>query len=1080
MAMITGTWAQRCAADADARDWAMTYGRGEFYYSKKWGQLTAVADGTTTLSEVADALTTGTATPYQAALAASFWVDAADYLAVGAHADSADARNGHPQPGLADDYGQVPWLSDPDEVAATQARQAVADAVLAEARQIHQDAVDAEHDHRRWLEANDEDEYHAAGHAAAVAADVEGAWRTAVGVAYDHICAEYGNDGPPEADRHISAEDRAAQWRAIEAIAERLGLPTGPVNQAVQEVAERYGRDHTDTQTLGQPDWDQVADQWAEYQAEQQTYRDGAARAAAAAALEAQVESWGPAEMTDADLRMEASSADEATGMTAAQLRGESGDTWVALNPGAGWAADEDVTAGRVLHTHNAVANREELADALHTELADALDQARAQLAAGDVAEVDRPAHEAWIELLEAELTDENAVGWQAMVNTPVPGYVAAQGPAAVAEYWAKAADEATRTHPTSARSESQSAHAEAAAQWAAAWYEARRDEQRPAVHTQAGDVANDTPASEPSAAGDLSVPDELARGGDPELAGKTAAWVAAEAAVTERWLAAEQASRTAETVCSEDPLPPLVERGEAAPQQEAFDADLRDGAPPRNVVAADAAVQELAELVAEDQGRGWVTAEDVAFARWASGDADSDRNSAQPIPPLHAEVATDELNPADRTGADLRLAIDAGHPPWIGLELPALSPDEQAIRAITRATDRWPDAWTSPPPVFNPNHGGFYHYPWQEDGAEVETDELSPADAAVHAAATADLSALQGATVDTVHINGSAITPVEEAGPVLKAASRTLSATETQRAVAESYPQEYSLADDAYDYAFHHGGGEDLPPVPAEYTEYPDAHRSGPAPAGAEELAGELRAELAEALDQARAQLEAGDVPEVERAAHEARIELLETELAVDAVTDTVDEGNWAKGAPREAETVQRSSDPMFAQHLAELIHALDAAPGSDLYPSDVDATADPAPPGPEVAAKTASWMTAEAARTEQWLIDNAPEGADDPPERSSRHAEDCLGCEHMPGAVHCMTEDLNVPWRGTTPPGEEPPGKPSAADAVAAAHTAVTADTHRAVEELDAQGARTAADRHAQLPDTAEQAPTMDAEAS
>lgn len=116
------------------------------------------------------------------------------------------------------------------------------------------------------------------------------------------------------------------------------------------------------------------------------------------------------------------------------------------------------------------------------------------------------------------------------------------------------------------------------------------------------------------------------------------------------------------------------------------------------------------------------------------------------------------------------------------------MSPDDEAIRAITRATDRWPYAWTSPPPVFNPNHGGFYHYPWQEDGAEVETDELSPADAAVHAAATADLSALQGTTVDTVHIDGSAITPLEETGPVLEAASRTPSATETQRAVAAAH----------------------------------------------------------------------------------------------------------------------------------------------------------------------------------------------------------------------------------------------------------------------------------------------------
>jgi hypothetical protein len=87
----------------------------------------------------------------------------------------------------------------------------------------------------------------------------------------------------------------------------------------------------------------------------------------------------------------------------------------------------------------------QELAGALRHELADALDQARARLAAGDVPEVDRPAHQAQIELFEAEL------------------------------------------------------------------------------------------------AGDEAIPKQLARGGgDPVLAGKTAAWLAAEAAATQRWIAAD------------------------------------------------------------------------------------------------------------------------------------------------------------------------------------------------------------------------------------------------------------------------------------------------------------------------------------------------------------------------------------------------------------------------------------------------------------------------------------------------------------------------------------------------------------
>ncbi|MGH3608507.1 MAG: hypothetical protein ACRDRD_10545 [Pseudonocardiaceae bacterium] len=53
--------------------------------------------------------------------------------------------------------------------------------------------------------------------------------------------------------------------------------------------------------------------------------------------------------------------------------------------------------------------------------------------------------------------------------------------------------------------------------------------------------------------------------------------------------------------------------------------------------------------------------------------------------------------------------------------------------------------------------------------------------------------------------------------------------------------------------------------------------------------------------------------------------------------------------------------------------------------------------------------------------------------------HAKDCFGCEHVPGAAHCMTEELNEPWRGNTP-AEESSGKPTAADAVQRAHHAAT----------------------------------------
>lgn len=270
------TWAQRCAADAEARDWHLEYGHSEFYHSDKWGQLTAVADGTTTLTDVADALAAGTATPYQEALAASYWVDAADHLAVRAMCEVAHARRGHPHEGLTDDLGQVPWLVDDDELSAAEQRQTAADAALVATRQIRDAAVEREDHARRWQEAEDEDAYHEAGARAALVTEVAGPWRTAVDVEYDQVCADYGNDGHPENDRHISAQDKAAQRAAIEQIAQRTGLTPGAVADAVRDVAHRYasGRsDGTDGTSLGQPDWDQVADHWAQMEAARQEYR---------------------------------------------------------------------------------------------------------------------------------------------------------------------------------------------------------------------------------------------------------------------------------------------------------------------------------------------------------------------------------------------------------------------------------------------------------------------------------------------------------------------------------------------------------------------------------------------------------------------------------------------------------------------------------------------------------------------------------------------------------------------------------------------------------------------------------------
>lgn len=287
--------------------------------------------------------------------------------------------------------------------------------------------------------------------------------------------------------------------------------------------------------------------------------------------------------------------------------------------------------------------------------------------------------------------------------------------------------------------------------------------------------------------------------------------------------------------------------------------------------------------------------------------------------------------------------------------------------------------------------------------------------------------------------------------------------------------------------------------------------------PATSEELAGALRTELADALDQARAQLDAGDVPEVDRAAHETRIELLEAELAGDPVvadettgnknltddeqdafahirgrttmgkfatglhnwsdkrwTDAID-GLTAAGHPVQPVGGTIADDPavtrgwVFRDTSDGAVdppergpeHAEAASPGDKSVPDELARGGDPV-----LAAKTAAWMATEAAATQQWL--DAEQARRDAETTSNGtgpyagdHAEDCFGCEHVPGAVHCMTEDLNEPSFGDG----ESPGKARAADAVAVAHQAI-ADTQRLNAQRAEQGSAAhwlAADDHA-----------------
>lgn len=471
------TWEQRCAADAKTRDWAMEYGRSAFYYSEKWGQLTAVADGTTTLTDIADALVAGRATPYQEALAASYWVDAADHLAAHALGEVAKARHGHPHDGLADGWGQVLWLVD---LAAAQQRQADANAALAQAQQIRHAAVERDQDQGweplgPWTDAQRDQvrEDYLAGLAAAeqAAADMSAAagidnpqlWeRMAASTAAHHgysldaagfeakrdqrawedsmdaearqrdysddngqfppctvaerDCGELAEANLAEAQRvGRGLDEYSAQDAYTDAVAEHKAAAYDAAHEGLfgeAAAAERYRAVRATYDELYDPAYyasiegdggkeDQYCDTVWEH-AEQLIDTGRGANYAAQSALQARAqvasEGWVAEDAYEDGQEMTAAAAASFLDDPAADALSELGDLPAPfeLTP----AADEALDA-----TGPAPVRWESVA----AKLLDDLDQACAQLAAGHVLEVDRAAHEARIEGLEAETAQAGA-----------------------------------------------------------------------------------------------------------------------------------------------------------------------------------------------------------------------------------------------------------------------------------------------------------------------------------------------------------------------------------------------------------------------------------------------------------------------------------------------------------------------------------------------------------------------------------------------------------------------------------------------------------------------------------------------
>jgi len=288
----------------------------------------------------------------------------------------------------------------------------------------------------------------------------------------------------------------------------------------------------------------------------------------------------------------------------------------------------------------------------------------------------------------------------------------------------------------------------------------------------------------------------------------------------------------------------------------------------------------------------------------------------------------------------------------------------------------------------------------------------------------------------------------------------------------------------------------------------HPDPNQSGPAASAVEALGGswdaanpgvtagvspdERPAVVLDQLDQART--EAGDVsPESAREQAED-VEHLEgwayvtAEFAADQSTsDELGQGTPAQPADTTRRQASLSPDPVLAAHVAELLADLDATapdpyPGDDSQywdtytarvtaqlqqqPADVDAASDaalaaddetPEEPArgddPVSAATTAPWMAAEAAATQRWLAaEQAGLTPVDPHDRMvARHDRD----QHY--AVHPGTSPGNTAatpdQRDSAAVGDfgESPGKPSAADAVAAAHQAVTDARSRSAQRME-----------------------------
>lgn len=98
---------------------------------------------------------------------------------------------------------------------------------------------------------------------------IDAAWREAAEITYRDYVIDYGNDGRPEDDRVLPAEERQRQQAAIALIAEQTGISAEFIYGQLLDAAYAYGQapgTDADPDYLGPPDWEDLATRWRERQ----------------------------------------------------------------------------------------------------------------------------------------------------------------------------------------------------------------------------------------------------------------------------------------------------------------------------------------------------------------------------------------------------------------------------------------------------------------------------------------------------------------------------------------------------------------------------------------------------------------------------------------------------------------------------------------------------------------------------------------------------------------------------------------------------------------------------------------------